>query len=216
VKKEDVMRGRRMRALLATGVLVALVALALSACGGAQDAAQSGQDSNDPCHGVNGRLTHDHVFYNDGRFASVDQNGQFVDNDHYILPNDHTIVFPGSGSKTFPPVKAHFRFSDHLNTVTFDLVLPKNLDECSKHCKGVYAWAVSVFFSGLPWKRVSDEDLWIGEPLEVSAKGEKVNPLVGTWRRVRTCEEFVRRMKQAGLAEKISHQGLVEEFGTGQ
>ena len=206
---------RRLRALLATGMLAALAALALSACdgGGAQDAAQSGQDSNDPCHGVNGRPSHDHVFYKDGRFASLNENGEFVDEDNYKLPNDHTIVFPGSGSKTFPPVTAHFRFSDHQNTVTFDLVLPKNLDECSKHCKGVYEWAVSVFYSGLPWKRVSQEDLWVGE--EVSAKGEKENPLVGTWRRVITCEEYVRRMKQAGLAEKISHQGLVETFGTG-
>jgi hypothetical protein len=101
---------------------------------------------------------HDHIFYRDGRFASVDNNGRFVDNDHYILPNDHTIVFPGSGSKSFPPVKAHFRFSDHLNTVTFDLVLPKNLDECSERCQGAYEWAVSVFYSGLPWHRVCQAD----------------------------------------------------------
>jgi hypothetical protein len=84
--------------------------------------------------------------------------GKYVDEDHYILPNDHTIVFPGSGSETVPPVTAHFRFSDHLNTVTFDLVVPKNLDECSEHCQGVYEWAVSVFYSGLPWHRVCQGD----------------------------------------------------------
>jgi hypothetical protein len=45
---------------------------------------------------------------------------------------------------------------------------------------------------------------------------QKENPLVGTWRRVRTCEEYVHQLKQAGLAEMISgHQVLVEEFGTG-
>jgi hypothetical protein len=197
-------------------MLAALVALALSACGGggAQDAAQGGQDSNDPCHGVNDKgHPHDHVFYNDGRFNSVDKGGETVDNDHYILPNDHTIVFAGSGSKTFPPVKAHFRFSDHQNTVTFDLVVPKNLDECSDRCQETYEWAVSVFYSGLPWKRVPQDDLWPGE-LVFSAKGD--NPLVGAWRRVITCEEYVRRMKQAGLAEYMSHQGLVEAFGPGQ
>jgi RTX calcium-binding nonapeptide repeat (4 copies) len=121
---------------------------------GAGDA-QGGQG---PCRGVNGRLAHDHVFYRDGRFASVDNTGRFVDNDHYILPNDHTIVFPGSGSETVPPVTAHFRFSDHLNTVTFDLVLPKNLDQCSDRCRGDYAWAISVFFSGLHWHRVCQAD----------------------------------------------------------
>ena len=121
--------------------------------------AQSGQDSDGPCRGLNGRLAHDHIFYRDGRFASVDQKGQFVDNGHYVLPNDHTIVFPHSPTKVYyPPVRAHFHFSDRLNTVTFDLVLPKNLDECSERCRGAYGWAVSVFFSGLPWHRVCQAD----------------------------------------------------------
>ena len=102
---------------------------------------------------------HDHIFYRDGLFRSVDNHPDyFVDEGHYILPNDHTIVFPGSGSKTFPPVTAHFRFSDHLNTVTFDLVVPKNLEECSDRCQETYEWAVSVFYSGLPWHRVCQAD----------------------------------------------------------
>src|SRR5215217_1364325 len=112
---------------------------------------------DNPCQGKNGRQ-HDHIFYRDGRFTSVGGKGAFQDNGHYILPNDHTIVFPGSGSKTFPPVTAHFRFSDHLNTVTFDLVVPKNLDECSESCQGTYEWAISVFYSGLPWHRVCQGD----------------------------------------------------------
>src|SRR5215212_5376815 len=125
---------------------------------GAGDADQGSQDPNDPCRGVNGRLAHDHLFYRDGLFRSVDNNGNFVDEDRYRLPNDHTIVFPGHVSEAFPPITAHFRFSDHLNTVTFDLVLPKNLDECSESCREDYAWAVSVFFSGLPWHRVCQAD----------------------------------------------------------
>src|SRR5215212_986356 len=120
-------------------------------------AGDGGQDSSGPCKGVNGRLAHDHIFYRDGRFASVDQNGDFVDDDRYILPNDHTIVFPRANA-SFPPVTAHFRFSDHLNTVTFDLVLPKNLDECSERCREEYGWAVSVFYSGLPWHRACQAD----------------------------------------------------------
>jgi hypothetical protein len=116
--------------------------------------AQGGQGSNGPCRGVNGRLAHDHVFYRDGRFASVDNTGRFVDDGHYRLPNDHTIVFHGPRND----VTAHFRFSEHLNTVTFDLVLPKNLDSCSDRCRGDYAWAISVFFSGLSWHRVCQAD----------------------------------------------------------
>jgi hypothetical protein len=113
--------------------------------------------SDNPCEGKDGRQ-HDHIFYRDGRFTSVGATGAFQDNGHYVLPNDHTMVFLGSGSKTFPPVTAHFRFSDHLNTVTFDLVLPKNLDECSQRCQETYEWAISVFYSGLPWHRVCQAD----------------------------------------------------------
>ena len=36
-----------------------------------------------------------------------------------------------------------------------------------------------------------------------SAESGKENPLVGTWRRERKCEEQVRLMKEAGLAELI-------------
>jgi hypothetical protein len=118
---------------------------------------QNDQDSKGPCRGLNSRLAHDHIFYKDGLFRSVDNNGNFVDDGHYRLPNDHTIVFP-THDESIPPVTAHFRFSDHLNTVTFDLVLPEKLDECSEACRETYGWAVSVFFSGLPWHRVCQAD----------------------------------------------------------
>jgi hypothetical protein len=101
---------------------------------------------------------HDHIFYRDGQFTSLNGKGEYVDEDHYILPNDHTIVFPNSRNESFPPVTAHFRFSHQMNTVTFDLVLPKNLDECSERCQGAYEWAISVFYSGLPWHRVCQAD----------------------------------------------------------
>ena len=116
--------------------------------------AQSGPDSHGPCRGVNGRRAHDHIFYRDGRFTSVDQNGNFVDDGHYILPNDHTIVLFGPKNG----LTAHFRFSDDLNTVKFDLVLPKNLDKCSESCRQDYAYGISVFFSELPWHRVCQGD----------------------------------------------------------
>jgi hypothetical protein len=207
-------------ALLVVGLLVTLVVLALSACGGDQDSAKGGKGNeaaankeidnplvgtwrrgnkceelvhaykeagladempgwiagqgfatsasvspseirkhSDPCQGLGESVQHDHVFYKDGRFASVNDVGEFVDSGHYKLPNDHTIVFPHSGSEPYPPVTAHFRFSDHLNTVTFDLVVP-DMDECSAQCRESYAWAVSVFYEGQLWKRVPPEDQW--------------------------------------------------------
>jgi hypothetical protein len=113
---------------------------------------------SDPCQGLrSGNMQHDHVFYRDGRFASVNEKGEFVDDGRYILPNDHTIVLP-SRDKSIPPITTHFRFSDHLSTVTFELVLPKNLDQCSQNCREEYGYAVSVFYSGLPWHRVCQAD----------------------------------------------------------
>jgi len=120
---------------------------------GAGDA-QSGQVSDGRCQGVNGQLAHDHIFYRDGRFTSVDNKGNFVDDGHYILPNDHTIILFGPKNG----LTAHFRFTDDLNAVTFDLVLPKNLHKCSESCRQDYAYAVAVFFSGLPWHRVCQGD----------------------------------------------------------
>jgi hypothetical protein len=39
------------------------------------------------------------------------------------------------------------------------------------------------------------------------------NPLVGDWRRKRTCDELVRRLKQAGLADQIPESVAGAEFG---
>ena len=50
---------------------------------------------------------------------------------------------------------------------------------------------------------------WGGEP---NANTAKVNPLVGTWCRVRKCEEQVRLMKEAGLDELIPQWVSPSEF----
>ena len=121
-------------------------------------AAQSTPPPRDPCKGARGgRLPHDHVFYKDGRFASVDDQGQFVDEGTYKFVDDRTIEFgkpPGN--------LVHFSFSDDRNTVTFDVVLP-DMGECSQRCRMDTAYRLAVFYPGLPWKRVPQKDLWPGE-----------------------------------------------------
>ena len=47
---------------------------------------------------------------------------------------------------------------------------------------------------------------------EQAKKSGGENPLVGTWRRVRKCEEQVRLMKEAGLAEMIPDWVSPSEF----
>ena len=119
---------------------------------GTGNAAQSHQDSDDPCQGVNGRLPHDHIFYKDGRFASVNQNGEFVDDGHYKLPDDRTFVF---GDPPEDGITVHFRFSDDLDTITFDVVIPET---CSQNCREDTAYGVGAFYPGHHWHRVCQGD----------------------------------------------------------
>ena len=122
---------------------------------------QSLGPSEDPCQGVkDGNLPHDHVFYKDGRFASVDDQGEFVDDGTYKLTDDRTVVLGDN-----PPedgTAAHFRFSNDFDTVTFDVVIP-DMDTCSERCRENTAYGIAVFYSGLPWQRVPPKDQWPGE-----------------------------------------------------
>ena len=106
---------------------------------------------------ANGRLPHDHVFYKDGRFASLNQNGEFVDDGHYRFVDDRTIKFGDP-----PGNLVHFRFSDDRNTVTFDLEIP-DMDNCSQLCRDNTGYRLAVFYPGLPWERVPPEEQWPGE-----------------------------------------------------
>jgi hypothetical protein len=123
--------------------------------------AQSLGPSEDPCRGVkDGNLPHDHVFYEDGRFASLDDQGEFVDDGTYKLTDDRTVVLgddPPAGGPT-----AHFRFSNNFDTVTFDVVIP-DMDTCSERCRESTAYGIAVFYPGLPWQRVAPKDQWPGE-----------------------------------------------------
>jgi hypothetical protein len=71
---------------------------------GAGDPDQGSQDPDDPCRGVNGRLAHDHIFYRDTRFTSVDNNGNFVDDGHYIPPTTTPSSSPEVAPRLFRPL----------------------------------------------------------------------------------------------------------------
>ena len=132
--------------------------------GGASVSPAQVRQQSDPCQGLrNVNDQHDHVFYKDGRFASLNENGEFVDEGHYKLADERTLVFPEHWGKKGPSITAHFRFSNDNDAVTFDLVLPDNLDKCSQLCREAYAWGVAVTYPGHPWKRVPPGEQWPGE-----------------------------------------------------
>jgi hypothetical protein len=119
---------------------------------------RSDQDSKGPCRGLHAPIPRDQIFHGDGRYALVNYMGFYdVEEGPFSLPNDHTLVYTPIGHESIPPITVHFRFSDHLNIVTFELVLPKNLDQCSQECREQYGYAVSGF-GGKPWHRVCQGD----------------------------------------------------------
>jgi hypothetical protein len=98
-------------------------------------------DPADPCRGAVPRV-HSHFFTDDGRFGSLDWNGDPVDDGTYEITDDGTFVV----SKEFPDVT--FRYTIEGDTISFDPVIPK----CSPDCFEA-AWSVMVAYPGETWER---------------------------------------------------------------
>jgi hypothetical protein len=101
----------------------------------------------DPAHPCKGAVPreHSHFFTEDGRFGSLDWNGEQVDDGTYEITDDGTLVI----SKEFPePVTFHFEIQG--DTVVFDPVVP----DCAPRCFEA-AWSVAVAYPGNTWERVS-------------------------------------------------------------
>ncbi|HUR74776.1 MAG TPA: hypothetical protein VMZ00_10915 [Sporichthya sp.] len=106
---------------------------------GVTDAKQI-KDPRHPCDGAVSRA-HSHFFTEDGQFGSRDANGQQVDDGHYRLVGDSTVVID--------KVTFHYVITDH-NTIAFTPVLPK----CPPACDDA-AWSVSVAYPGFTWQRTA-------------------------------------------------------------
>ena len=98
-------------------------------------------DMKNPCKGAVDR-EHFHDFYPDGRFDSIDFNGQQVDDNTFTTMPGHVTI----GEVTFD--------------VTFHgeaaaIVTVKVPADCkTTHCRENYAWATMVTMPGSNWDRV--------------------------------------------------------------
>jgi hypothetical protein len=99
-------------------------------------------DPEKPCKGSVPR-THSHFFTEDGRFGSLDWNGDQVDDGTFELVGDDTFVV----SKEFPNVTFHYAIDG--DSIRFEPVIP----DCSPDCFEA-AWSVSVAYPGETWVRV--------------------------------------------------------------
>lgn len=98
------------------------------------------EDRANPCRGAVPRK-HSHFFTKDGRFGSLDWNGQDVDDGTYTLKGTNRIVI----AKEFPSVT--FTYAVQGKTIRFAPEIPRG---CSSfRC----AWAVSMAIPGTAWTR---------------------------------------------------------------
>jgi hypothetical protein len=99
-------------------------------------------DPGKPCTGAIPR-EHSHFFTEDGRFGSLDWNGDTVDDGTYEMVDADTFVV----SKEFPDVT--FSFAIDGDTIRFEPETPK----CSPDCFEAL-WSVMVAYPGEEWHRV--------------------------------------------------------------
>jgi Tol biopolymer transport system component len=106
-KKEELMRGRRLRVLLTTGMLAALVALALSGCGGGGQEANKKKSASGGSANANGPIAFRRWFDPDqteGALFTMNPDGSHIrqitdpaegwrDDDPVWSPNGQQIVF---------------------------------------------------------------------------------------------------------------------------
>ena len=102
------------------------------------------------CQGAKPQL-HAHFFTSDGKFGSIDQHGQQVDDGTFQVSGS-TLTIPN------PDVTGSFRFRIQGKTLMLTALLTSALkqealaDPLNFHAAG---WMVAVAYSGHSWKRVA-------------------------------------------------------------
>ena len=102
------------------------------------------------CQGAKPQI-HAHFFTSDGKFGSIDQNGQQVDNGTYQVSGSTLTI-------TNSDFAGSFRFRIQGKTLMLTPLLTPALkqealaDPLNFHTAG---WMVAVAYNGHPWKRVA-------------------------------------------------------------
>ena len=109
---------------------------------------------DDPCHGAK-PIVHYHFFDENGRFGSLDQNEEQVDEGTYKITDDHTFVIP----KELPGTTFHFRVAE--DALTLSPVVTRGMKrEALAHPLDFSdaGWANAVSYPGHEWKQVDCGD----------------------------------------------------------
>jgi hypothetical protein len=101
------------------------------------------KDSKHPCADAAGPIEHSHRFGADGTFNSYNQFGEEVDAGEYEIVDENTILFIGF----------EIDYKVEGNTIVFSFSVPESCT--SNGCRQRAVGAVSVFYPGETWERVS-------------------------------------------------------------
>ena len=104
----------------------------------------AGADIDDarPCRGAT-EVEHSHIFTEDGRFGSYDQNGEQVDHGDYTILDDTTLTFPTHAKELGGDITVRYRVQE--DPLDLEVVPP---DPCTGGCRLSTAWAISAFYPG--------------------------------------------------------------------
>lgn len=107
-------------------------------------------EKDDLCEGAK-PIVHYHFFDGAGRFGSLDENEEQVDDGAYEVINDRTFVI----SKEFPDVSFHYEIKGESLTLSPVVTRAMKRDALAHPLEfSAAGWAISVSYPGHEWKRV--------------------------------------------------------------
>jgi hypothetical protein len=104
------------------------------------------------CAGATDPVPHSHFFTDRGRFGSLDQYGNQVDDGTYIIASAGVLTFPSAASDFGYDGTILVGYAVQGNQLTFDVRVPERCVS-DPTCTQAYGWALSAFFAGPPWER---------------------------------------------------------------
>jgi len=114
------------------------------------DPAEVEWDPANICANARGAETHSHFFTAEGKFGSLDAQGDIADGGDYAVVDEDTVSFP-SHSTEFGydgDIIVHYIVSG--DSADFQVQIPS---ECDDACLDAHAWALSAFFQANRWTR---------------------------------------------------------------
>ena len=101
------------------------------------------KDPKHPCADAAGPVPRTSAFWDDGTYTAFNPDGEEIDNGNYEIVDRNTILFAG----------LHVDYMIDGDTIAFAVSPPESCTSGS--CRRTAAYAISFFYPGMTWERVS-------------------------------------------------------------